>query len=390
MARTAPTPDEIALALPAIADPRGRRTRSLGIALSMGWIALPISDLLSSGPPWWRALAVLSGVAGFVLLYFGGALRMGDISDRARALILVGLAAIATTLTLADRSSWALLFVFVAAGTGVRMPTRRGAWAIVAITALCAGTSALAGAPEGQLTSLTATTLAIGFMMMSFGRLIRSNLELAAARAAVARLAVAGERERFARDLHDLLGHSLSVIALKAELAGRLLPHQPQEAADHVAELEGVARDALAEVREAVSGYRQPTLAGELAGARMALEAAGIATQVRAPEAELPADVEAVLAWAVREGTTNVIRHSGARHCTIALAGGADDASGASVEISDDGHGTGGGAANGGNGLAGLRERAAQLAGHVEADARHDGFRLRVTVPSATRDAAPA
>jgi two-component system sensor histidine kinase DesK len=202
----------------------------------------------------------------------------------------------------------------------------------------------------------------------------------------VARLAVAEERERFARDLHDLLGHSLSVIALKAELAGRLLPHQPQQAADHVAELESVAREALAEVREAVSGYRQPTLAGELAGARMALEAAGIETRVRTPAAELPPDVEAVLAWAVREGTTNVIRHSGAQRCTIALAGGRDG-SGASLEISDDGRGADGDGGNG-NGLAGLRERAALLAGHVETGRRRDGgFRLRVTVPLATHDA---
>ena len=102
------------------------------------------------------------------------------------------------------------------------------------------------------------------------------NQELQEARAELALSAVARERERFARDLHDLLGHSLSVIALKAELAGRLLPERPEQAAREVGEVEDVARAALVEVRQAVSGYRRPTLEGELTGARMALSAAGI------------------------------------------------------------------------------------------------------------------
>ena len=118
------------------------------------------------------------------------------------------------------------------------------------------------------------------------------------------------ERERFARDLHDLLGHSLSVIALKAELAGRLLDDGPHDAANEIAELEQVARTALGEVRDAVSGYRQPTLDRELAGARMALSAAGIEADVHEAHVPLDPPVEAVLAWAVREGATNVIRHS--------------------------------------------------------------------------------
>ncbi len=361
-------------------DGRGRGWRVGGILLSMGWLALPLSDLFGSHPSPLRVVLALAPFAGFLVLYVGYALRADELGPRVRAATLLGLVALATLLTLADRSSWALLFVFAAAAAGVRLPARQGAAAVLVCTALCAGVSALAHAPEDQLTSLTATTLAIGFMMMSFGRLIRSNIELVAARAVVARLAVAEERERFARDLHDLLGHSLSVIALKAELAGRLLPQQPAEAGAHVAELERVARDALAEVREAVSGYRQPTLADELAGARMALEAAGIETRLHALPADLPAEVEAVLAWAVREGTTNVIRHSRARRCEIAIGGGSDDG-GASAEIVDDGRGPlDGGVA--GNGLAGLRERAAALAGRVEAAPRPGGgFRLHVSVP---------
>ena len=163
------------------------------------------------------------------------------------------------------------------------------------------------------------------------------NAELTEARAELARTAVAQERERFARDLHDLLGHTLSVIALKAELAGRLLPDRPEQAATEVHEVEQVARAALGEVRQAVSGYRQPTLDGELAGARMALSAAGIRAEVERAPVTLDPEVEAVLAWAVREGATNVIRHSGAKRCTVRISAGLADAG---VEVIDDGRGS--------------------------------------------------
>ncbi len=155
--------------------------------------------------------------------------------------------------------------------------------------------------------------------------------------------------------------------------------------------MEAVARQALGEVRLAVSGYRQPTLDGELAGARMALSAAGIAAEVERPEVALEPEVEAVLAWAVREGATNVIRHSGARRCTVRVAAGLTDAS---VEVIDDGRGAGaamngagnghGGNGHGGNGLAGLGERAQALRGRVEPGAgpAGGGFRLAVHVPS--------
>ena len=126
------------------------------------------------------------------------------------------------------------------------------------------------------------------------------------------------------------------MIALKAELAGRLLADGPPAAAREVAELEHVARTALGEVRDAVSGYRQPTLDRELAGARMALSAAGIEAQLTSPAVPLDPAVEAVLAWTVREGATNVIRHSGARHCTFKISASLTDAG---VEVIDDGRG---------------------------------------------------
>jgi len=144
-----------------------------------------------------------------------------------------------------------------------------------------------------------------------------------------------------------------------------------------VADIKTVACNALGEVREAVSSYRHPTLVGELAGARMALQAAGIQARLKGTDVALDPEVEAVLAWTVREGTTNVIRHSGARSCRIEVQPGPEAAS---AEVVDDGQAVEPGGA--GSGLAGLRERAERLAGRIEAGpAPEGGFRLWVSVP---------
>jgi two-component system sensor histidine kinase DesK len=237
------------------------------------------------------------------------------------------------------------------------------------------------GANAGQTIGWVASSAGIGLLILVMRDLRIRNDQLSEARAELARMAVAEERERFARDLHDLLGHSLSVIALKAELAGRLLPDRADEAQGEIAELEEVARGALTEVREAVSGYRRPTLDTELEGARMALSAAGIRADVVRDPITLDPPVEGVLAWAVREGATNVIRHSGARHCKLTITSSLVDAA---LEVLDDGVGVSGGQPNGhaGHGLEGLAERARSLEGRVEAGARPEGgFRLAVTVP---------
>ena len=135
--------------------------------------------------------------------------------------------------------------------------------------------------------------------------------ELRQTRAELARVAVAGERLRIARDLHDLLGQSLSLITLKAELSRRMLDTDTTSAAREMAELEAVARQSLSDVREAVAGYRQPDLVAELGAARQLLAAAGLSCQISTPaDLSLPADVDTVLAWTVREGITNVVRHA--------------------------------------------------------------------------------
>jgi two-component system sensor histidine kinase DesK len=234
-------------------------------------------------------------------------------------------------------------------------------------------------------------------------------------RAELARAAVAEERLRISRDLHDLLGHSLSLITLKAELAGRVIGTDPERAAREIAELETVARRSLTEVRQAVTSYRQPSLAAELVSSRRMLASAGIDCRVRVPGAySLPQSVDALLAWTVREGATNIVRHAAAKHAEIVIE--VTDTE-ASARLSDDGIGasangavpgavaeaavagpdaTGaqahpGAAPAAGSGLAGLAERAARLGGSLSAGARPDGgFRLRVSVPLTSAPAGDA
>jgi two-component system, NarL family, sensor histidine kinase DesK len=303
--------------------------------------------------------------------------------------ILVRLAvlyALSGTLTLAAGSGWAFLFTYTVAVTAMSIPAPRGIPIVLGTGVLCAVLSAVAGANGGTIIGYFASTAGVGMLMVVMRDLRARNAELTRARAELARMAVAEERQRFARDLHDLLGHSLSVIALKAELAGRLLPGAVDDAAREVAEVERVARCALSEVRDAVSGYRELTLSGELAGARMALSAAGIEADVQVAPVELPPDTEAMLAWAVREGATNVIRHSHATKCTFRIAATAESAE---LEVLDDGvggpaDGLGGPAGSvGGHGLRGLSERAHALRGAVEAGARPlGGYRLAVRLPA--------
>jgi two-component system sensor histidine kinase DesK len=222
---------------------------------------------------------------------------------------------------------------------------------------------------------------ALGLWTTAFARNIAAIAELRAAREKIARLAVAEERLRFARDLHDLLGHSLSLITLKSELAGRLLPADPEKAAAEVRDIEGVARRALREVREAVAGYRQPTLDRELYSARKMLEAAGIACRIENKAGVLPNATDTVLAWAVREGVTNVIRHSHARQCEIRVT---QDGEEIRAEVSDDGR-TSSPKHDGtvtGSGLSGLAERVVASSGDFEAGPLPEGgFLLRLSLP---------
>ncbi|GAB3447299.1 sensor histidine kinase [Phycicoccus ginsengisoli] len=175
---------------------------------------------------------------------------------------------------------------------------------------------------------------------------------LAEAREENARLAIQEERNRMARDVHDILGHSLTVITVKAELAARLMEVSPERAQAEVEDLERLARDALADVRQAVAGFRDMSLPAELARARSSLAAAGIEAELPTATEAVPTRLRELCAWALREGVTNVIRHSGASTCTVTLTE-------RGITVVDDGAGVGTGEP--GTGLIGLTERAAAV-----------------------------
>jgi two-component system, NarL family, sensor histidine kinase DesK len=334
------------------------------------WLAVPFAALLGSDPEPWQLSLAGPGLLAFAALFLSVVMTRRPLLPP-----LLGMVGIGVALTLAAHDSFALLFIYAASAAGVRLPARASAVAVTAITAVAAATLALTDPASGVFWGITAAVAANGTLWLLIAGLLRANAELGDARAELADMAVAEERLRFARDLHDLLGHDLSLIALKAELAGKLLPARAEEAASEVGDLKALARNALTQVRQAVDGYRRPTLPGELAGARVALEAAGIELTVDEHKGTVPlsSDEEAVLAFAVREGVTNVIRHSGAERATITVTR-------ASVAIADDGPRAAD--PNGsGHGIAGLRERAEAVGGAVEAGADPDGgFRLVVSV----------
>jgi two-component system sensor histidine kinase DesK len=228
-----------------------------------------------------------------------------------------------------------------------------------------------------------------GVLVIILHHLHLTNRALHDAREENARLAVEAERLRIARDLHDLLGHSLAHIALKSEVAEALVPTAPDQAAEAMGEVGEAARTALREVRAAVAGYHRPTLAGELRGAGEILAAAGIAYRWEGQDIAVPPAAESVLAWALREGVTNVIRHSRARRCTVRIL---RQEGMVGIEVIDDGRGGAKDAPlpaaaheGGGSGLPGLRARVAALGGScVAGPLPEGGFRLSVLVPDST------
>ena len=211
----------------------------------------------------------------------------------------------------------------------------------------------------------------VALVTFAIFQVLRGNQALAEARTELTRLAAENERMRIARDLHDLLGHSLTTITVKAGLARRLGPVDQMRANQEIAEVEALARQALTDVRAAVDGYREVSLVGELARGRELLQAAGISGDLPRAVDGIGPDRQELFGWVVREGLTNIVRHSRAGSCSVRI-------SPSGIEIVDDGAG---GLADAGNGICGLRERAATAGGVVEAGpAQPRGWRLRVSL----------
>jgi two-component system, NarL family, sensor histidine kinase DesK len=301
----------------------------------------------------------------------------GQLPLPGRGLAVAAMAAsIAALVFLRFPGQWASLLVFVSLAVAVVLPASQAARAIALAGVGTVALSWWQGLPASAIVLAGMQTLISGFGMFAFQHVLGLNLQLRRARQDLARMAVTEERLRFARDLHDLLGHSLSVIALKSELAGALLVTAPERAAAEVHDIQQVARRSLDEVRQAVGGYRRVALAGELLGAYAALNAAGVRAIIDDPPGNLSESAEEVLGWAVREGSTNVLRHSRASTCSVRFE---RTANRIAVEITDDGRGSDGGR---GTGLAGLAERVAAGGGRLQAGPRADGgFRLRIELP---------
>jgi len=217
-------------------------------------------------------------------------------------------------------------------------------------------------------------SMAVGASNIYFAQRNRANERLRKANEEIEHLAKVAERERIARDLHDVLGHTLSVIILKSELAGKLIDRDPQRAKAEIADVEHTSRAALADVRSTIRGYRAHSLEAELKQARATLETAGVTTKTHLEEARLTPAQESVIALVVREAVTNVVRHAGARNCLLRLA---PENGSCRIEIQDDGRG--GGMVEG-NGLRGMRERIEALGGTLERESSA-GTRLSIQFP---------
>jgi len=391
-----------------IAYPGGTQPAEEGIASSgvtfhlwrlyqHAWLVcllFPLASLVRDPLPVWHLALGLGALVGFAASYTW-LMWPHPASQRARTraqsrisfLLFIALSVLVLAFSVVYGSAWLWLLIGTSAIAGLLLSLRSAFAAVVLFTLfplllMLKLHGGLAGVDLWWLIALMLLVRGLGLDMIGVARMGSAIRELHAARRELARLAVIEERERLSRDLHDLLGQTLSMITLKSELARHLVTEEPNRCAQELSEIERVARHTLREVREAVAGYRQPTLSSELEGARLLLEAVGIDPQIDPIQEVLPPAIDAVLAWTVREGVTNVIRHSRAWHCHIHLT---HNNSTVEAEVLNDGGARVESTTRPGLGLVGLRERVSALGGRMEAgplDATSkEGFRVRVELP---------
>lgn len=323
---------------------RGRRAQPLRLMSAFGVtsavFAVVVLWLVDHGPGGEGTASALGSVIGGLLFFGVGMITLGLRSRRRVTALVLG----------------------VAAGVGV-ISMALGAGMAALVTAL----AALLGTGFFAMTSVFSVWL------------LNAVYELDEARETRARLAVAEERLRFGRDLHDVIGRNLAVIALKSELSVQLARRGREEAVEQMIEVQRIAAESQREVRDVVRGYREADLGVELVGAQGVLKAAGIDCEVTGETAGLPAEVQSALAWVVREATTNVLRHGDARRCSVGLL----MSEGCVVlTVENDGAETAAGSGGGGTGLAGLRERLRAVDGTLEAGPAGTGrFRVVARVP---------
>nr|WP_296071404.1 histidine kinase [uncultured Actinoplanes sp.] len=362
---------------------RGLRYGWLFAAVWLVYLTENVKALLAAANPWWR-MAGLAAVVLFAATYLYGVsiTRQVRHDQRARTaafvvrawLVIVAMLVLFGAQIPAGQAHALPCLVYVAAFGMVALPLAQA----LPLAALLFGTA------EG-LPALLPGWSDNGYgLAVLLGSAATWGLRLAADRQRrlvdtqqeLADLAVQNERARIAADLHDILGHSLTVVTVKAELAQRLLDVDLDRARKELADLESLARDALSDVRSTAMGVRGISLPGEIAAAREALAAANVEAELPGAADDVPSRNRELFAWTIREAVTNIVRHAKARHACVRLGP-------SSVEILDDGVGCLSPAA-GGQGLSGLRRRADALGASLTVGGREDqqGFRVRVEIPS--------
>ena len=324
----------------------------------------------------WLLAAELAALLAFLGLYFRFYGREGPSAWFAVA----GMAALGLALTPVNFGAWAF-FVYAMTFSAFIGTTRQGLLAQALIVALLLQSVLAWNLHPSFVLGILGISLGTGLGCIGQAANRRQQAALRRSQEEVRQLATVAERERIGRDLHDLLGHTLSVIALKAELAERLSGVEPQRAADEIGDVARISREALAEVRQAVAGYRSLGLRGELMRSEEALKSAGVTLDAEIAPAALPAEQEAVLSLALREAVTNVIRHAQARRCRVRLQQQPDAVV---LTVHDDGRG--GHHYGGGHGLAGMRDRVGSLGGDVSVVA-DNGTRVELRLPLVERAA---
>lgn len=305
------------------------------------------------GPVVWALTS--ASIAIFLPLYFYGYWTCGR-----RLLTVVAAIALLGAAVTPWNPGGAVYFIYAAAFLGDTGAPRAAARRLAILLVLMMAEAWWLGWPVRVWLAPLVVGAAIGGANIHFAEMRRKDANLRIAHQAVEEMARVAERERIGRDLHDLLGHTLSVIVLKAELASKLAEHDPARAAIEIRDVERISREALTEVRKAVRGYRSEGLIDEIANAERVLVAAGITPEIAVVPATLPPDEDRALAYALREAVTNVVRHADATRCWILLA---DDGRRTTLEVRDNGRG---GLAPEGSGLSGMRERLRQVAGTLE------------------------
>ncbi|WP_306327366.1 sensor histidine kinase [Streptomyces venezuelae] len=359
----------------------GRRDRGPSGLSLLPWLLMGLGALShliegKAANPWLGGLGLLA----FNTLYIAIVFRAFDPPRREAPLtlvLLVALGALTFALAIGYGSGWLLLFPLLglAVGAVVRGGRRLRFIVFPLVAAVGVVTYWRDGWDSLGVVYGTFISVMVTAAILALDETVR---ELRGTREELARTAVEKERLRFSRDLHDLLGHTLSVIVVKSEVVRRLAPRDLDAALAQVADIESVGRQALTEIREAVTGYREGSLATELDRARDALSSAGIEPVVRRSGPLLEPQTEALLSWVVRESATNAVRHSGAAHCEITLSATADRVR---LTVTDDGRGA---ASTGtpGSGLRGLRERVAAAGGTLDSGpAPRGGFRVTAELP---------